>query len=479
MQKMTAPDYINTLKRANAISAFLIFIFALAFRLFVLVKASHQLKFAYLVIFGSLAEIQVPLILLSIGIYARKMFFWLSSYMIMTFIHVFILLDFLHYDYFGIRINRDIFEPEAFKAWTSIAIFQFLAILAFVTVLQLFIIWASKQKTDVFLDSSRSNNSSNFNLLLVCTCIVLVVVSFRPSNPNSQVPDWDSYLATQTFSKKTHLHQGSLEAAWKFKLLDFSVNEFDLYRNSPFYKNNIINFRTFAQKIASESVFWPLKKVWSHRGAHSKLKENTSEAFLKAFKAGYPAIETDIFYYPPEKTLVLSHDPFSKESRAGLQTLDEALSVLSEKKVPYEAIWLDMKNLSPLNYRQIGRLIINIQTRFNLKDKLLVETIDPLISRKFAKAGIKTIWAVFYGQKNANFSENLHNYVKSCAIFSKCSAVSMPCEIVKQALPVISPFPIVTYTVNDREKIKSLAREPAIKVILTDLEDFYGEKANE
>ncbi|MFT6333129.1 MAG: glycerophosphoryl diester phosphodiesterase, partial [Lentimonas sp.] len=94
-------------------------------------------------------------------------------------------------------------------------------------------------------------------------------------------------------------------------------------------------------------------KIFSHRGlSDSKTRENSLDAFKKAFEKGIRALEVDIWCL--ENELFLTHDHTYKPEN--LNKLEELFSEFGND-VFY---WLDFKNLSPKNTLDVMKKVKKI-----------------------------------------------------------------------------------------------------------------------
>ena len=131
----------------------------------------------------------------------------------------------------------------------------------------------------------------------------------------------------------------------------------------------VVSFALFATtyfiKPVETRFAFPENRVWKHR-------QNSSDLALKSIAAGANGIEIDIMLV--DGKLQVAHDEGEIQ---GSQSLDDFLSALAlENATP--SLWLDIKNIGFTNEVQIRGILLDVNDRYNLHDRLLVESPNPM-----------------------------------------------------------------------------------------------------
>lgn len=105
-------------------------------------------------------------------------------------------------------------------------------------------------------------------------------------------------------------------------------------------------------------------KIFSHRGLRNgQIKENSLKAFKQAYEKNLRAFEVDIWYL--ENELFLTHD--KPQDLNNLNKLEELFSEF-QNEVSY---WLDFKNLTEKNCKEVCQKMQKIMQNFGLNSKQL------------------------------------------------------------------------------------------------------------
>jgi len=236
----------------------------------------------------------------------------------------------------------------------------------------------------------------------------------------------------------------------------------------------------FDELAARKQKFLTLQakeKLWLHQGFHEAGEEgNSIEAVTKAFAADYTGVEIDLHYIESEQEIIVSHDMPARFDRQKILTLDRLFqeSPFNQKTSCY--LWLDFKNLNYGNASEALNLLAAIVRKNYSSEHVLVESSNPFMVRKISQAGLKAVWGVFYGLSSAKFSTDNIEIIKTMAVLSQCSMISLPWQVYdEQAIKLLKDFPTAVYTVNDTNEIKKFLTIPSVKIVLTDLTDFRPE----
>lgn len=111
-------------------------------------------------------------------------------------------------------------------------------------------------------------------------------------------------------------------------------------------------------------------EIWSHRGEHVNLPENSPAAVEKSRESGFAGVEVDVFY-DDEHGLVVSHD-FPYIPVNGKTVL---LSDVIYGHGPDFRFWLDLKNLERSNAIAVTSALNGVfQKERGLKERTYIES---------------------------------------------------------------------------------------------------------
>jgi hypothetical protein len=149
-------------------------------------------------------------------------------------------------------------------------------------------------------------------------------------------------------------------------------------------------------------------KNWSHRGyAKTEEKENTKTAISLALQNDYKGVEIDIWF--KEDLFFVSHEESYEDSLLQLQDVFSTF--------PDTYFWLDLKNLSLSNYKQIANQLEKLNKN---KDTYLIESKNGLPLGLLHKKGFHTTYWVM----NSNFIR--HFFEKCWIVCFQYNGISMP-----------------------------------------------------
>ncbi|MCP4492307.1 MAG: hypothetical protein GY820_34120 [Gammaproteobacteria bacterium] len=211
------------------------------------------------------------------------------------------------------------------------------------------------------------------------------------------------------------------------------------------------------------------EKAWAHRGYVGDGLQNSLGSIERAFAQGFPGVEIDIFYDVKLNRYIVSHN-FPYELKHGkLQYLDEVFLQFGE--LGY--FWLDIKNLDSLGSKKLNEAVQLLKShidRFQLKDRLIVESRNMFPLKRFADSGILTSYWI---SPNRSFQRVLFPitafFYKIAFIVGDYSIFSMSADRYNDYVAsLIEGPPIHLFVVNDYELFRQLSSRPEVTVILTD-----------
>jgi glycerophosphoryl diester phosphodiesterase len=210
----------------------------------------------------------------------------------------------------------------------------------------------------------------------------------------------------------------------------------------------------------------PELQIWSHRGVHDSLPENTIEAFQLAKNQHFKGIELDV-YFDDSVGFVVSHDFPYQLVEGKLLTLNEVVDTFQSDFF----YWMDLKNLDKKNRRAISKEFQKLFLKYpSLQEKIFVESANGWALRQLAKKGVQSIYWVQFSRNQPKQYFKIW-YLKTIITGSNFSGITSDYRY------LLPPFERIfghlnwfVFTVNDTETINYLKTVPAVKVILTDLE---------
>lgn len=230
-----------------------------------------------------------------------------------------------------------------------------------------------------------------------------------------------------------------------------------------------INYKFFNHTV--DRIFYDGNyKVWAHRGYHKNSQTNSIESFSAAFDRGAYGIELDIFYDKDLKDFIVSHDyPYETHDHK-LLTLEHVFSSLGSRGY----FWVDFKQLESAQYiDSVVNKMSNLLRRFNLTDRVIIESPHGLALRKFSQKGLHTSYWINPSNNRLKLMIQDYGY-RALIAFSNFSAISMDYRDYKKYMKTnYSHLPIHLFTINDKAELKRLVNDCAVKVALSD-EDYYS-----
>lgn len=232
-----------------------------------------------------------------------------------------------------------------------------------------------------------------------------------------------------------------------------------------------INYKFYKHRV--DKIFYDGNyKVWAHRGYHKNLQTNSIESFSEAFDRGARGVELDVFYDKDLKDFIVSHDYPYELHNDKLLTLEHVFSLLGNRGY----FWVDFKQLDAVQDIDIVvDKIANLLRRFNLTDRVIIESPYGLRLRKFSEKGLHTSYWINPSSSRLTFVIQDYGY-RALIAFSNFSAISMNYKKYNKYMKRnYSHLPIHLFTVNDRAELDRLVNICTVKVVLSD-EDYYSLK---
>lgn len=150
------------------------------------------------------------------------------------------------------------------------------------------------------------------------------------------------------------------------------------------------------------------KKNWSHRGyAQNEQEENTITAIALALQNNYKGVEIDLWFKNGQ--FYLSHDENFADTLPKLETIFRIF--------PDTYFWLDLKNLSYANYKEVANQLESLKKN---KNSYFIESKNGLSLGLLHQKGFQTS----YWLTNGNFVR--HFIQKSWIFYFKYNGISMP-----------------------------------------------------
>ncbi len=143
------------------------------------------------------------------------------------------------------------------------------------------------------------------------------------------------------------------------------------------FPKSFLAYQTDSSLPKNSNTLVNLNKQW-------KKAINTVDK-LNALPQNQTGFECDVYFYPEKNSFEVHHD-WAKSTGLNLETL-----LFQYKKLKLTAsIWLDFKNLNDSNAVASLHYLIQIKNKFNLQNKLLIESKQATILNAFADSGFFT-----------------------------------------------------------------------------------------
>jgi glycerophosphoryl diester phosphodiesterase len=210
-------------------------------------------------------------------------------------------------------------------------------------------------------------------------------------------------------------------------------------------------------------------QIWSHRGIHHTLQENTIEAFHLAKTQGFKGVELDVFF-DDDLGLVVSHDfPYQVVDGKVLR-----LTAVIDSFYNDFSFWIDLKNLDAKNVKAIASAFEMLFKEYpTLSQHVFVESAKGWQLHKLSKVGVQGIYWVQFSRHPLKQFFKIY-YLKSIIAHADFFGITSDYRYLDEPFKrIFGHLNWYIFTVNEKSTIEELAKIPAIKVILTDLEGEY------
>ena len=215
-------------------------------------------------------------------------------------------------------------------------------------------------------------------------------------------------------------------------------------------------------------------KVWGHAGYSKEYEVNSLPGYKQAFDLGAGGVELDVHYDLDLDRFIVSHD-FPYDKRDGrLLKLEEVMTELAGRGY----FWLDFKNLKRMKTREAkraARRLSDLIQRFNLNNRVIVESKNALNLAVISRAGIPASYWINVNRKKEGFETKLRVFgFKAMFLYGRFSAFSLDHRNYTPYLQkTFKNLPVHLFTINNKEKILEYLYRENVKVILSD-ENFFG-----
>ena len=211
-------------------------------------------------------------------------------------------------------------------------------------------------------------------------------------------------------------------------------------------------------------------EIWSHRGVHLEIQENTPEAVNLANDQGFKGVEIDVFF-DEEKSFVVSHDWPYKLYEGKELSLNEMLSYVPKNM----KIWVDLKNINNQNWKLIDRRLEDVIQKAGFsKNQIYIESDKGNALGSLSKKGWQCIYWVQYTRTQPKKMVKLL-WLKNIIGGADFVGISTDHRYIDTSFKRhFRGFNWFVFTINDPVVIKSLGEIHETSVILTDLEGDYA-----
>lgn len=440
------------------------FLFSILNRLLLSIIYRPLLSRSYLLIHGVIADIFIPLGITALTMYFNRNTLNRFSAWFITFINCLILSDGFHLFHYGFRLNNFLLIDKIWLKFIHSERPAFAVIIA----LNCLIFFILKKSTDKKL----SHKKNPLKILMPATLLIFIVQNISLTANLGKISNWEKYSSFKLLISRSNPEISSFNALLKVKHEDIFPNQLETFFNSHFFYEYLHLYPQLAKNKASKFNLPEENKIWTHRGFHQNLPQNSSSAIKKAIKSGFKGIEIDVRFVPQINKIVICHDPLPFRKLLNKESLTSFLKKLESDLDSIQFIWLDFKNLMDANHAYALKLLKRISKKFQIKEKLYIEHFDPILLRKFSNEGFNTILAIAYGNHSFKFNSETSSIARGQIVLSKCAFVSLPWETFSYASTwkTLASYPVAFYTVNDEKILKRMAQNPNTVGVLTDLE---------
>jgi hypothetical protein len=432
-----------------------------------LLMAQPEIKTNFLLLIkGFFGDLFIPFALATLASYFSHSRFTKFAITITALNNLLIHFDFLHFFHYEFRINQALLAD---KLWLKF-IHADRPAFAFILIINAVFFYRMYQLSKKPYKHEYSQKRLSVAVFL---CMIIIISQSIPATATfEESKSWEDFLKKKESLCKSIPDYSSYKSLLGIRYEDIFPSKNDLFITSPFFLQFVKQYDELSQEKLEPLKQQPWEKIWSHRGFHAKAEENSVEAVKSALRAGVKGIEIDVHYVQTTGKFVVNHDRLPESELAKKKDLHTFFTELHEDLAKAEFFWLDFKNLDVANLNQSIEELSKVCKEFELENKLFIESPDPFLLRSVSLAGIKTIFAIAYGNNNFFFDPETAAITRAKTVLSKCDLVSIPWKpaMYEDTWQAIGSFPMGLYTVNDEQILKILSFEDSVTAVLTDLE---------
>lgn len=205
--------------------------------------------------------------------------------------------------------------------------------------------------------------------------------------------------------------------------------------------------------------------IWSHRGVHLELPENSTQAVGRAIENGFQGVELDAFF-DTELGLIVSHDKPYKKVGDSLVVLEDFIHLLDRSTT---MLWLDLKNLDLSNVEEVIAALDQATALYpEMRQRILVESAHGRALNRLAASYPAIYWVQYASGTPRGFLKRLSIY--AILGISDFNGITTDHRKIDQRFRKhFRSHCWYVFTVNDREVLRELTEIPEVKVVLTDL----------
>ncbi|RYY70812.1 MAG: hypothetical protein EOO13_05325 [Chitinophagaceae bacterium] len=204
------------------------------------------------------------------------------------------------------------------------------------------------------------------------------------------------------------------------------------------------------------------------------MKAVNTVALAKLVDSSTYGIELDVYFDTTRNSFFVYHDT----AVINTVTIDDIFSSLQARQVA-PPVWLDFKNLSPYNKEKSLQFLLSFRNRYQLADKIIVESPHPELLQSFCNSDFYTSYYVPFFNPYQESDEMQASRIDSISALLKKNPVSalsgyyFQTPFLKKFFPAL---PVLTWTEDDQISLVSrlfhhqLEKDSSIKVLLYNID---------
>jgi glycerophosphoryl diester phosphodiesterase len=224
-------------------------------------------------------------------------------------------------------------------------------------------------------------------------------------------------------------------------------------------------------------VYNHCKKIWSTRGlitdTNNRINDaNSIESLTLAFQKGANGVEVDVYFDLALEKFIVSHDRPYNLKNGRLLTLENLFNALGDSG----NYWLDFKklpNLSDDDALKAAKRLNEISIAKNIKQRIYVESEDPINLGLFRDIGFKTLFDTQPLPDSYPATKFVANAYKVAFYFGGFSVMGLDYGAIDNptyaddSRSTLENIPLFMYHVpNDDKLLKELSKDKNIRVLL-------------